>query len=88
MDLTLQRTLDICRASETASQIKVLVSSERTEVHLIKNKYQGIQSEFFTKENIAFFLIRKTNTTKLGELYYICNLKETTFSLNLNVDSS
>jgi len=58
MDLTLQRTLDICRASETASQIKVLVSSERTEVHLIKNKYQGIQAEYFTKGNIAFFFFK------------------------------
>jgi len=36
---------------KTASQIKVLVSSERTEVHLIKNKYQGIQSEYETTEN-------------------------------------
>lgn len=61
MDLTLQRTLDICRASETASQIKVLVSSERTEVHLIKNKYQGIQAEYFTKGNIAFFFLNKQN---------------------------
>jgi len=46
IDLTLQRTVGICRANENcAAQIKARASRERAGVHLIKNACRGRKAE-------------------------------------------